>query len=124
MSVSERPTFGRPELCEHWLRYDFEEPTQVDAYVVKARNANEAMSDFEWQGSNDGETWTTIETRHVNNWVSNEPQVFIVGSPLYEEAAPGVPQEVFDAAFLVWDQDESAGGVETCSERDAGTGGH
>ena len=51
------------------------------SYVVKARNAGEAMSDFEWQGSNDGETWTTIETRHVTTWQAHQPQVFVVGSP-------------------------------------------
>lgn len=121
----ERPSHGIPELCEHWLRYDFDEPTQIDAYVVKARNSNEAMSDFEWQGSNDGgQTWTTIETRHVTSWQSHQPHVFIVGSPLYEEAAPGIPRDVFDAAFSVWDQDVSAGGVETCAERQATAGGH
>ncbi len=121
----ERPTRGIPELCEPWLRYDFDEPTQIDAYVIKPRNANEAMSDFEWQGSNDGgETWTTIETRHVTSWNAHQKQVFVVGSPLYEEAAPGIPQEVFDAAFSVWDQDPSLGGVETCAERNAAAGGH
>lgn len=122
----ERPTHGMPELCEHWLQYDFDEPTQIDAYVIKPRNANEGMSDFEWQGSNDGQTWTTIETRHVNTWASHQPRVFVVGSPVYEEAAPGIPIEVFDAAFSVWDQDASSGGVETCAQRQAngGTGGH
>lgn len=125
----ERPTYGDPAACEHWLRYDFDTPTQIDAYVIKPRNENEAMSDFEFQGSNDGgETWTTIEWRHVLNWHSHQPEVFVVGSPLYEEAAPGIPQDVFDAAFQVWDMDAAHGGVETCAQRaadgGAGTGGH
>ena len=56
---------------------------EVTGYVVKSRNANEAMSQFEWQGSNDGETWTTIENRAVQSWGSHDAKVFIVGSPIY-----------------------------------------
>ncbi len=56
---------------------------EVTGYVVKSRNANEAMDQFEWQGSNDGETWTTIENRAVQSWGSHDAKVFIVGSPIH-----------------------------------------
>ena len=71
------------ENAWHRLRYDFGSPVEVTGYVVKSRNANEAMDQFEWQGSNDGETWTTIENRAVQSWGSHDAKVFIVGSPIY-----------------------------------------
>ena len=71
------------ENAWHRLRYDFGSPVEVTGYVVKSRNANEAMNQFEWQGSNDGETWTTIENRAVQSWGSHDAKVFIVGSPIH-----------------------------------------
>ena len=56
---------------------------EVTGYVVKSRNANEAMNQFEWQGSNDGETWTPIENRAVQSWASHAAKVVIVGSPIH-----------------------------------------
>jgi len=50
-----------------WLQYKFNIPTRVDKYAIISRNNAKYLSqspkDWTLQGSNDGSTWTVLDTR-------------------------------------------------------------
>lgn len=47
-----------------WLRYTFQNPTIVDAYVLTdAYGSNRQPKDWTFEGSNDGSQWTVLDTR-------------------------------------------------------------
>lgn len=45
-----------------WVRYSFTTPTEVSAYQLAGRH-DSYLEDFQFQGSNDGVTWTTLHSR-------------------------------------------------------------
>ncbi|MDP0588048.1 MAG: tandem-95 repeat protein [Candidatus Endonucleobacter bathymodioli] len=68
-----------------WYQIDLGEATTLYQYDLKAITNNEIgrePKDWEFQGSNDGITWTLIDSRaEVNNWGSSEIKTFKLDDP-------------------------------------------
>ena len=65
-----------------WVTYEFKEATVVNAYRIWNNTGDWAKSerapkDFYLEGSSDGETWTTLDSRSdQTDWSVGEPRVF------------------------------------------------
>lgn len=65
-----------------WLRYSFAVAQTVGSYSIDARwNAGGSPSDWTLQGSNDGSSWTTLDTQSVGYPFLNIPDKFFVAVP-------------------------------------------
>ena len=73
-------TLGAP----WWLRYQFPTAQRILTYdIVPFSNGHTIQPPTSWelQGSNDGLSWDTLDTRTFTTWVDNEIENFTVTSP-------------------------------------------
>lgn len=61
-------------LYPHWLRYDFSAPVTATSYYIRA-NWNSGASPGTWtlQGSNNGSTWTTLDSKDIAGGAYTDP---------------------------------------------------
>lgn len=65
-----------------WVQREAPDVFQVIAYAITVNNLNRAPTAFNLQGSNDGSSFTTVDTRSGISWSSvGERQQFSVSSP-------------------------------------------
>ena len=62
-----------------WLQYQFPSAKTVVSYALTPSGT--APQDFTLEGSSNGTSWTTLDTRSESSWTSNERRVFTVSSP-------------------------------------------
>jgi len=69
-----------------WIQYQFPSAEVINSYKLKPWS-NDSVStrlwkDFTLQGSNDGSSWTTLDTQNdVTGWVAGEFKEFSIASP-------------------------------------------
>lgn len=64
-----------------WLSYEFIEPLKIGRYaIVSGGTANQSPRDWTFEGSNDGEDWTILDTKENVSFVAAERAVFEVES--------------------------------------------
>lgn len=66
-----------------WLQYSFTTPTEISGYTLTGRAADDShLEDFQLQGSNDGSTWTTLDTRTGQQNLGNifSPKTFMLAT--------------------------------------------
>ena len=66
------PSVGTPQ----WARLQLPSATVVTQYRVYPLNTSRAPKDFTFQGSNDGSSWTTLDTRTGVAWASTASKLF------------------------------------------------
>jgi len=63
-----------------WLRYQFDVAKMVDGYAISAESgeygANRSPRDWTFQGSNDGSSWTTLDTKTGITFADGETRVY------------------------------------------------
>jgi len=64
-----------------WVQYEFDQPKRIGQYKITPWSVDSfpARSPKDWTllGSNDGATWTTLDTQtNYTSWVSNTPSTF------------------------------------------------
>ncbi len=68
----------------HWWQYDFGSATTVDEYKLVPNNPGIDPTDIPtawvFAGSDDGSTWTTLDTRTQSTWKVSRPYLYILPS--------------------------------------------
>lgn len=60
----------------HWLQYQFAATTIITAYSITVLFPSNAPVSWQFQGSNDGATWDTLDTQSNINWYQYETKKF------------------------------------------------
>lgn len=64
----------------HWVQYQFASPVDVQEVMVRAGNANtEHYSQIKLSYSDDGSTWTDVQSWAAARWVSGREERYLVG---------------------------------------------
>ncbi|OMD71239.1 discoidin domain-containing protein [Paenibacillus odorifer] len=69
-----------------WIAYDFKTPTLVARYdlTVILDNPKFPPKDWTFEGSNDGSSWTVLDTQtNQTNWVNNTPNIYNINKSVY-----------------------------------------
>lgn len=80
-----------------WIQYQFPGAQTVRSYNVRVFDKNLAPTDWVFSGSNDGVTFTTIDSPSGQVWVDGETKNFMVASPgsyLYYRFLPTGIQDI------------------------------
>lgn len=64
----------------HWLQYRFASAQTVGAYAITAVANGTAPRDWTLQGSNNGSTWTDLDTRSGISWFGFERKIFTISN--------------------------------------------
>lgn len=75
--ASGAPSVGSP----YWLKIDLGGAQAVNQYEIVAVDANRPPMDFTFEGSDDGGTWTVLDTRTGVVFTANETKTFTLTNP-------------------------------------------
>lgn len=64
-----------------WLRYQFPAAATVKSYKIFSYGGNYEPKDWTFEGSNDGASWTVLDTQADIHWYPTEAKAFTLASP-------------------------------------------